>query len=96
VEWRVEGSHPGRSRKFVCSPERQDRFWGSSSLLLNRYRGFFFGAKRPGHVTLSPASSAEVKDEWSLTSTRHMAWTGDHLRLLLITVICLVLHKIGC
>jgi hypothetical protein len=94
VEWEIEGSHPGRSNKFASSPERPDRFWGPPSLLLNGYRRFFFGANRPGHENLSPASSAEVKNEWSLTSTRHMAWTGAALRLLLITALCLILHKI--
>ena len=94
MEWKIEGFHPGRSRKFISSPKRPDRFWGPPSFLLNGYRGLFFGANRPRRENLSSASSSEVKKEWSRTSTRHIWLHGVDWSCLhsLITFICLILR----
>ena len=61
----IRVSNLGRGNRFFSSPKRPDRFWGSPSLLFNGYRGSFQGIKRPGR----DQSTAEVKDEWTYTST---------------------------
>jgi hypothetical protein len=44
--------------------------WGPQILLFTGYRCYFPGIKRPGlDVDRSPPSNAEVKNEWSYTST---------------------------
>jgi hypothetical protein len=49
---------------------RPEGFWGQTSLLFNGNRGAFLGIKRPGReVDHSSPSRAEVKNEWSYTST---------------------------
>jgi hypothetical protein len=66
----VQGLDPGRGKRFVCSPKRADRLLGPLSLLLNGYRGSVPRVKWPGsEVYHSLPSSAEVKNEWSYTST---------------------------
>jgi hypothetical protein len=50
---------PGRGNVF--SPKRPDRLWGSRSLLLTGYRRLFAGGWN--------GRGAEVKNEWSYTST---------------------------
>jgi hypothetical protein len=35
------GLFPGRAKKFISTPQRPDRLWGSPSLLSNGYRGHF-------------------------------------------------------
>jgi hypothetical protein len=55
------GSNPGSAR-FLSSPQRPDRFWGSPSLLSNGYRGLFSrgysgrGVKLTTHLHLVPRS----------------------------------------
>jgi hypothetical protein len=52
------------------SPKRPDRLWGPPSLLFSGFRRPFAGVRRPGRdVNHSCASSAEVQNEWSYTST---------------------------
>jgi hypothetical protein len=47
-----------------------ERFWDPPGLSFNMYCGFFLLVKRLGcEVNQSPTSSAEVKNEWSYTST---------------------------
>ena len=70
------GSNPGRSRRFCFSPKRPEWPWGPLNLLFIRYRGYFPLAKRLRHeVNHSPPYSAEVKNEWSHTSTSLYAFT---------------------
>jgi len=68
---------------FLSSPERSKRLWCPPSLLLNRYWRYFPGIKWPGpDVDCLPQSGAEVKNEWSYTSTPlyvFMAWTEKTL-----------------
>jgi hypothetical protein len=64
------GSNRGRVKKLFSSSNRPDRFWHITSLLFNGSRGPFSGAKRPAlDVDHSPSSNAEVKSEYSYTST---------------------------
>ena len=66
----VRGSNPGKEKGFFLNPERPDRLWGTPTFLLNGSRGSFPGLKRTGRdVDNSSPSSAEVKNEWSYTST---------------------------
>ena len=44
--WRVHGSNPG----FLSSPNRQDRLWDLTCLLLNEFWGFFPELMQPEHV----------------------------------------------
>ena len=60
---------PVGARDFF-HPKRSNRLWGPPSLLLSGYYGRFVGIKRPERdVNHSPTSCAEVKNEWSYTST---------------------------
>jgi len=34
--WTVQGSNPGKSKRFYSFPKRPDRLWGPPSLLLDR------------------------------------------------------------
>ena len=64
----VEGpsfESPARTRDFSLHENRPDRLLGTPSLLFNGKWGFL-----PGHeVNHSTPYSAEVKNEWSCTST---------------------------
>jgi hypothetical protein len=73
--WRLGyGMHdPGFESRQVpkgSSAKRPDRLWGPPVLLFNGYLGYFSGVKRPWRdVDHCLPSSAEVKNEWSCTST---------------------------
>ena len=54
---------------ILYSSDRQDRLWGSTSLLFDGYRAYFPGLKWPEHEDNLRPSSAKVKKEWSYTST---------------------------
>jgi len=58
---------------FFCPflfPRRPGWLWGLYSLLFRGYQGSFQGINQSGReVKHSPASSAEVKNEWSYTFT---------------------------
>jgi hypothetical protein len=55
---------------FFSSPQREDKLGGPPILLFSGYRGYFLVIKQPGRdVDYSVPSSAEVKNEWSYTST---------------------------
>jgi len=61
---------PDRDNKFFYSPKCPEQFWGPSSLVLNGYRGSFLGIKWLGCAAdHSPPNSAEVKNEWSYTTS---------------------------
>jgi len=62
------GSNPARGKTFFSSQKRHGRLWGPPSLLLNAYRGYFSWESGRG-VKWLPPSSAEIKNEWSYTST---------------------------
>jgi len=66
----IWGSKHGGDKKAFPSPNRPERLWGPPSQLFERYRCSFPGVKRPGRKVhcLIPCS-AEVKKEWSFTST---------------------------
>jgi len=65
---RFGGSNSGRGGFF--SSKRPDRFWSPTVFLFSWYRVSFWGVKRSERgVDHSCPSSAEVKNEWSYTST---------------------------
>jgi hypothetical protein len=71
------GSNPGRNRRFCFSPKRPEWPWGPLNFPFSRYKGHFPLVKRLLHeVNLSPPSSAEVKNEWSHTSSSLYAITA--------------------
>jgi hypothetical protein len=54
----------------LLQKESQHRLLGLPGFLFCVYRGSFPGVKRPGsEVNHSPSSSADIKNEWSYTST---------------------------
>ena len=58
------------NKRFFCFSQRPGRLWSPPSLLFNGHRGSFAGVKRLGRdVEDQPPSDAEVKNEWSYTST---------------------------
>ena len=69
--------------EFSIFQKRTDRPWRSYILLLDRYRDYFSGVKRPGHkADYSSASSVEVKNEWRYNSTpsMYLCITGETRR----------------
>jgi hypothetical protein len=55
---------------IFSSPKRTDRLWGPPSIIFNGFRASLPGVKWFGRgVNHSLLSSAEVKNEWSYTST---------------------------
>jgi hypothetical protein len=56
-------------KRFVSTPNRPERLYGTPSLLFNRYQGSFLEVKWPKRDDHSPTPSAEVKNEWSHTSS---------------------------
>jgi hypothetical protein len=65
------GSRLGQEFLSFSSLKRPYRFWDPIGLLLSGHRwAFSLGVKWPGReADNSPPSSAEVKNEWSCTST---------------------------
>jgi hypothetical protein len=65
----VWGSNPGTVNRVFCSAKYPDQLWGLTSLLFNDRR-FLPVVKRPERkVNHSRLSSAEVKNDWSHTSS---------------------------
>jgi hypothetical protein len=77
----VWGSYPDRGKRFFCSPKRPDRLWGPPSFLFSGYWDLFLGVKRSGRDNHSPPSSANVRYEWSCTSTPPMCFHKEKLCL---------------
>jgi hypothetical protein len=64
------GFYSWQEPEIFLFSELSDRLWGPPSLLFSRYRSSFAGVKWPGlEVDHCPPSSAEVKNEWSYTSS---------------------------
>ena len=77
------GPGPGLMKKEFTGPQSHKGWETLVYLTFNKYRGFFSALERPEHEGdgLSP-SNAEVKNEWSFTSTRpyvFMLWTETAL-----------------
>jgi hypothetical protein len=72
-EWSVVGhwiSNPGRGKRFLFSAKRPDMLLGPPSPPCNGYWAILPGVNRLGHeVDHSLPSSAEVRNEWSCTSS---------------------------
>jgi hypothetical protein len=57
------GSISGRGKRFLSTPQRPDRLWGSASYLTHTNWDISPGVKRPRReADHSPASSARVKN----------------------------------
>jgi hypothetical protein len=62
---------------FFCTSNRPDQLWGPPSLQGTKYRGSFPGVKRPWRDVDHPLPPcAEVKNEWSYTSTPQICLNG--------------------
>ena len=67
---RAGGSNPGRDKRFFSSPKRPNQLLGPISFLVDGYLCSFQRVKlAEREAAHSPASSAEVKNDWSYTST---------------------------
>jgi hypothetical protein len=72
---RNRDSIPGRGKKFFFSPQRQDRLWGSLSLLSNENRRIFTGVKRQGReADQSFPSNTDVEEDALIPPYVIMAW----------------------
>jgi hypothetical protein len=93
----IRGSIPGRRKRYFTFPKRPDRLWRLTSILFSGYRGVFYMVQRPGrNVEHSPASSIEVKYEWSCTSSPPTCFHGvdrDNVTLTISPVIILFLFS---
>jgi hypothetical protein len=70
VSWTIRASNSGKGKTYFSIPKRPDQLWGPTSPLFSGYSGSSSGIKRPGRdVDQSSPPSAEVKNEWSYTST---------------------------
>jgi hypothetical protein len=68
--WMIRVSKPDNGKGFFSSPNRLDCLWGPTSHLFNVNRCFFRGLTWPGReMTTHPPSGAEVKNDFSYTST---------------------------
>ena len=68
--WAFRGSNSGTGNIYFSSPKYPDRLWGPSGFLFNGRRGSFPVIWRPAcDAEHSLPSSADVKNEWSYTST---------------------------
>jgi hypothetical protein len=64
MDFTVRGSDSGRGNRFIGSSEAHPAFYSLGN------GGLVTGVKRPGRETdYLPLSRAEVKNEWSFTST---------------------------
>ena len=73
----VRDPDPAGYNTFFFSPKRPDQFCCPRNLLSNGYWGTFPGVKRPGRdADYSPPTIAEVKHEWSYTSTPCLCFHG--------------------
>ena len=65
--WMMRGSNPGRTKIFFPLPEGPYRLQGPQ---IRKYQTYLPRVKRPGRgADHTSPSSAEVKNEWSYTST---------------------------
>jgi hypothetical protein len=72
-------------KRFSLLENNPDLLWSLPSFISSAYMCFFPWAKRPGReIGHSHLSSAEVKNEWSCTSSPPLyvfvEWTGTTLR----------------
>ena len=63
--WKVRGSNPGRGLRFFSFPKRPNRLFGQP----DGYRDYFLGVQWPEREVNPLPPTAEVKNEWSYTST---------------------------
>ena len=65
------GSIPGRNKRFFSSPKSPDRFWDTTSLLFQEYKGCSFPGRKAVECAVfhTPPSSAKVSNDRNCTST---------------------------
>jgi len=76
-----------KGKRVFCTRKLRDQLLGPASLLFNGYRSTFPDGWLSRHdVEHLPLSSAEVKNEWSFTSTPlYVFTTWTRIALLLLT-----------
>jgi hypothetical protein len=70
----IQGSIPGRGKRFLSSPKCPDWLWGPSSLLFSRYQGCSLGVKQPKELSCWLTSS----NGWSCTCTLPVCFCVMH------------------
>jgi hypothetical protein len=70
ISFRLSEGDRSLCKRLLFSAKCPDRLWDPPGLLFSEYRGSFLGVKRPESELnpQSPASSAEIKNEWSYAS----------------------------
>jgi len=86
--WTVRVSNPGKGERFFFFIICPYRLWGPSRLIFSGYRRSLFSVKAAGPWTEPlPRYSAEIKNEWSYTSTPPACLHGVDRDSLPLTVI---------
>jgi hypothetical protein len=92
----VRGSNPVRVKRLLSSLKCQDRLWGPLSLPFIGYRVIFWQQRGWGvKVNHSPPSNAEVKNEWSYTSTHPICLHGADREKFAFIVVSTYIHFIS-
>jgi hypothetical protein len=75
TDWTVRDSKPRRGKRHSSFPKRPDRLWSPPSFQFKGYRHSFLRLSRPGReVRNSSPTTAEVRNEWSYTSSPPVAY----------------------
>ena len=83
-------NHLNSKAAILDSSYYPDQNWNPPSLLLSGHRRSFLGEKRPGHdVNHSHPYTAEIKNEWSNTSTPPACLHGLNRYNSILTFLCL-------
>ena len=75
--WTVRNSNPGKGKRFISTPKRQERLLGPPNLIFNGFRYYLRRLRRPERdFDLSLPCRVKVKNKWKYTSDFHASHHG--------------------